>query len=108
MGLPATRDEEILQARAWITLRESSLHWLMYGWSELRRILVTLDRRLRLDGGVFWLTLDELGPAVESGVRRDLLDDRIERHRLLEGIACPRVLFSDDLDALGRSPLPPS
>lgn len=101
--LPATRDEDILAARTWIALRETSQHWLMSGWSELRRILLVLDRRLRLDGGVFWLTLDELGPAVEGGVRRDLLDERIERHRLMEGIACPRLLFSDDLDALGRA-----
>lgn len=101
--LPATRDEDILMARTWIGLRETSQHWLMFGWSELRRILVMLDRRLRLDGGVFWLTLDELGPAVESGVRRDLLDERVERHRLMEGISSPRILFSDDLDALGRA-----
>lgn len=101
--LPATRDDDILMARAWIALRETSQHWLMFGWSELRRILLMLDRRLRLDGGVFWLTLDELGPAVESGVRRDLLDERIERHRLMAGISSPRVLFSDDLDALGRA-----
>lgn len=102
-ALPPSPDEDVTLARTWVSLRETAPHWLLFGWTELRRILVALDRRLRLDGGVFWLTLEELGGAVAGSVRRDLLDERIERHRLMEGIHCPRVLFSDDLDAIGRA-----
>ena len=95
-------DEEVECARTWLSLRETSLHWLLHGWDEIRRTLVALDRRLRLDGCVFWLTFEEVQSALDAHVNRDLLDERIDRHRLIEKIECPRVLFSDNLDVIGR------
>lgn len=84
----------------WLRLRELGRHWLMVGWAEIRRTLLALDRVLQLDGKIFWLTPEEL-------VAPDL--DRIARrrrqHRLLQSLPCPAVLFSDDLEAIGR-PLP--
>lgn len=96
------RDEDVRLAREWLSLRESSRHWLMFGWGELRRILLALDRRLRLEGGIFWLELEELGAAVEGRVRKDRAEERRQRHAILKTIECPPVLFSDALDAIGR------
>src|SRR5262249_2600718 len=43
-----------------LALRETGKHHLMRGYALIRRILVELDRRCRLDGGIFFLTLEEL------------------------------------------------
>ena len=81
----------------WLRLRELGRHWLMFGWAELRRTLLALDRALALEGGIFWLRPEELG-----AVNPDLVAQRRREHRLLQSIACPPVIFSDDLEAIGR------
>lgn len=82
----------------WLRLRELGRHWLMFGWAELRRTLLALDRVLGLEGGIFWLRPEELGV-----VDPDLMAQRRRDHRLLQSIACPPVIFSDDLEAIGRA-----
>ena len=47
--------------RTYLGLREAAKHYLLLGYAVIRRALVELDRRWRLDGGVFYLTLAELG-----------------------------------------------
>ncbi|MBS2035897.1 hypothetical protein JST97_12990 [bacterium] len=86
-------------ADPWLRLRESARHWLMYGWAEIRRTLLAIDARLGLEGGVFWLTPDELGRPDP-----DLIARRRRQHRLLQSLPCPPVIFSDDLEAIGRAP----
>jgi len=81
----------------WLRLRELGRHWLMFGWAEIRRTLLALDRTLELEGNIFWLT-----PAELVTPDRDLIAQRRRRHRLLQSIACPAVIFSDDLEAIGR------
>lgn len=77
----------------WLALREEARHSLMLGWAELRRALLELDP----SGDVFWLHYDELDrPDPDLIARR-----RLER-RLLLSLPCPTVLFSNDLDAIGR------
>jgi pyruvate,water dikinase len=85
----------------WLSLRETARHWLMLGWAEIRRNLLALDRRLGLQGGIFWLHLEEL-----CGPDLDKIAQRRQHHRLLLSIPCPVVLFSDDLEAIGRAPAP--
>jgi pyruvate,water dikinase len=58
-----------------LALRETAKHYLMMGSAQIRRVLCELDRRYGLNGGVFFLTPDEVPP----------------------------VLFSDDLEAIGRA-----
>jgi len=82
----------------WLRLRESSRHWLMHGWAEIRRTLLALDRALNLEGGIFWLAPEEL-----DHPDPDLIAQRRRQHRLLQSIPCPAVLFSDDLEAIGRA-----
>lgn len=92
----AARGQE-LPEHEWLRLRELGRHWLMFGWAEIRRTLLALDQALRLEGGIFWLTPEELGAP-----DLDLVAERRRRHRLFQSIACPAVLFSDDLEAIGR------
>ncbi|MFN8609084.1 MAG: PEP-utilizing enzyme [Vulcanimicrobiota bacterium] len=80
-------------------MRESARHWLMHGWAEIRRTLLALDQRLGLEGGVFWLTPSEL-----ETPDLDLIASRRRQHRLLQSIHCPSVIYSDDLEAIGRAP----
>lgn len=84
----------------WLRLRELGRHWLMIGWAEIRRTLLALDQALQLDGKIFWLTPEEL-----AAPDLDLMARRRRQHRLFQSIPCPAVLFSDDLEAIGR-PLP--
>lgn len=96
---PRARPDDLTR---WLSLRETARHWLMLGWAEIRRTLLALDRRLNLGGGIFWLHQDELeNPNLEAISQR-----RLERRHLLS-LSCPPVLFSDDLEAIGRPPEPP-
>lgn len=81
----------------WLRLRELGRHWLMFGWAEIRRTLLALDQALQLEGKIFWLT-----PAELNDPDPDLIARRRRQHRLLQSIPCPAVIFSDDLDAIGR------
>lgn len=83
----------------WLRLRESARHWLMHGWAEIRRTLLAIDEKLELEGGVFWLRPEEL-----ENPDLDLIARRRRQHRLLQSIPCPAVIFSDDLEAIGRPP----
>ncbi|MBT9583907.1 hypothetical protein IV102_11235 [bacterium] len=93
---PKTQKSDL---KRWLSLRETARHWLMLGWAEIRRTLLALDRRLGLQGGIFWLQQEELArPDLE------LVAQRRQHHRILLSLACPVVLFSDDLEAIGRAP----
>jgi pyruvate,water dikinase len=95
------------KARLYSALRETSKHYLMMGYALIRRVLVDLDRRYGLRGGVFYLTPDEL-PQLVAGEELDgLIAERRQQRSLVLGLEVPPVLFSDDLDAIGRPPLPP-
>jgi pyruvate,water dikinase len=96
---------EVERLRSALTLRETAKHHLMRGYALVRRALVELDRRFALHGGIFHLTPDELprllageSLAAEAAARR-------KRRQLLLGLEVPAVVFSDDLDAVGR-PVP--
>lgn len=91
--------------QTYLGLRETGKHHLMRGYAEVRRTLLELDRRFGLDGGVFYLTPEEL-PALVAGT--DLKPVAAQRRgaRAVEmTLEIPQVLFADDLDAIGR-PLP--
>jgi phosphohistidine swiveling domain-containing protein len=84
-------------------LRETAKHHWMQGYSLIRRILVELDRRYYLGGGIFYLVPEEL-PALVAG--EDLskrISERRRRRILALSLEAPLALFSDDLEAIGRS-----
>jgi pyruvate,water dikinase len=83
-------------------LRETAKHYLMRGYALIRRILMELDRRYQLDGRIFYLTPDELPRLVASENLSDVISERRRRRDLLLTLHVPQVLFSDDLEAIGR------
>ena len=90
-------------------LREASKHYLLRGYALLRRALVLLDERYDLDDGIFHLTLDELpalvklapgDPAIEPFRKR--IEERRAEREVAMSLTLPQVIFSDDLEAIGR------
>ncbi len=96
---------KVQRLRTFLGLREAGKHYLLMGYAVVRRALVELDRRFRLNGGIWFLTPADL-PDLVAG--RDLSTKVSAARKLRQtqlSLEVPPVLFSDDLDAIGR-PLP--
>jgi pyruvate,water dikinase len=89
--------------RTYLRLRETAKHYLMMGYTLIRRILVELDRRHRLDGNIFFLTPEELPRLIVGEDVSTMISQRRRRRELLLSLPVPQVLFSDDLEAIGRA-----
>ncbi|HZT83718.1 MAG TPA: PEP/pyruvate-binding domain-containing protein, partial [Gemmataceae bacterium] len=99
----AALEEEVRTLHTYLALRETAKHYLMRGYAQIRRILVELDRRHHLDGGIFFLTPEEL-PRLEKGEDLSgLIGERRRRREIALSLEVPQVLFSDDLEAIGRA-----
>jgi rifampicin phosphotransferase len=83
-------------------LRESAKHYLLKGYALIRRVLVELDRCYGLNGGVFFLTPDELPRLTKGEDLSGLIAERRRRRAIVLTLEVPPVLFSDDLEAIGR------
>jgi pyruvate,water dikinase len=100
-------EAELRTLQNYLRLRESAKHYLLKGYALIRRALVELDRRHELHGDIFYLLPDELpklitgGPAVRDELRQ-LAAGRKRRREIALSLPAPQVLFSDDLDAIGR------
>jgi pyruvate,water dikinase len=97
---------ELKTLHTYLALREIAKHHLLRGYAVIRRILLELDRRFGLDGGIFFLTPEELprlaeGPAARPALEA-LIAQRRRRRDLALSLPVPQVLFSDDLEAIGR------
>src|SRR5262249_9218182 len=108
-GQRAALEAELKTLHTYLGLRETAKHYLMKGYALIRRFLVELDQRYQLDGGIFFLTPDELprlvhqqAPHVEPELT-DLIAQRRRRRDLALSLTVPQVLFSDDLEAIGRA-----
>jgi pyruvate,water dikinase len=95
-------EHEVASLHTYLALRETSKHYLMKGYAQIRRILVELDRRYNLNGGVFYLTPEELPRLAQGEDLAGLIAQRRKRRELALGLEAPQVLFSDDLEAIGR------
>ncbi|HMF17334.1 MAG TPA: PEP/pyruvate-binding domain-containing protein, partial [Gemmataceae bacterium] len=107
-GQRAALEAELQTLHTYLGLRESAKHYLMQGYALIRRYLVELDRRYQLDGRIFFLVPDELPglvknqpPQVEPELT-GMIAQRRRRRELALSLPVPQVLFSDDLDAIGR------
>jgi rifampicin phosphotransferase len=101
----AALQSEFRKARLYSALRETSKHYLMLGYAQIRRVLMELDERFQLRGGVFFLTPEELPRLVAKDDLLSLISQRKQERALALSLEVPPVLFSDDLDAIGR-PIP--
>ena len=99
---------KVQRLRTYLGLREAGKHYLLLGYAVIRRALVELDRRFELNGGIFFLTPTDL-PDLIAG--KDLSAKIATARKLRQtqlSLEVPPVLFSDDLDAIGRPlPVPP-
>jgi phosphohistidine swiveling domain-containing protein len=96
------------RARRFTGLRETAKHFLMMGYEVLRLLLLEVDRRFDLGGGVFYLRPGELPDLLRGVPPAAHIAERRRRRALALGLEAPRVLFSDDLEALGRPAPPPA
>jgi pyruvate,water dikinase len=83
-------------------LRETAKHYLMLGFDLLRGTLLELDRRHHLHGGIFYLTPEELPRLAAGEDLTGLIAQRRRRRTVCLSLEAPPVLFSDDLEAIGR------
>jgi pyruvate,water dikinase len=95
-------EPELKSLREYLSLRETGKHYLMKGYALIRRILVELDRRHHLNGGIFFLTPVELPRLIRGGDLSGLIAERRRRREVALSLDVPQVLFSDDLEAIGR------
>jgi pyruvate,water dikinase len=103
----AAIEAELHTLQRYLGLREAAKHHLLRGYALIRRALVELDRRHRLDGGIFYLVPEELEALVSGsdGERERLLQagaKRKQRWAVALSLPVPQVIFSDDLEAIGR------
>ncbi|MFO0881763.1 MAG: PEP/pyruvate-binding domain-containing protein [Gemmataceae bacterium] len=93
---------EVALLHDYLGLREAGKHYLLLGYAQMRRALVELDRRHRLDGGLFYLTPDEFPALLRGDDLTSRIAERRRRRTLALGLEVPPVLFSDDLEVIGR------
>jgi rifampicin phosphotransferase len=93
---------KVRSLREYLGLRETCKHYLLLGWAEVRRTAVELDRRHGLAGGVFFLLPDELPRLAAGADLSAAIAERRRRRRVALSLEVPSVLFSDDLEAIGR------
>jgi pyruvate,water dikinase len=88
--------------RTLVGLRETAKHYWLQGYARIRAILVELDRRHDLAGGIFYLLPQELPDLVSGADLAQRIRERRLRQDLALSLEAPLVLFSDDLEAIGR------
>jgi pyruvate,water dikinase len=102
--LVVAKTPNIDRLREFVGLREVAKHYLMLGYHQLRRMLLEFDRRFDLNGGVFYLMPEELPRLTAGDDLSATITGRRKRWTALKSVPMPGVLFSDDLEAIGRAP----
>lgn len=103
----AAVEKAVKQLRTHLGLREAGKHYLMLGFAILRRLLLELDARFKLSSGVFFLLPSELPDLLAGKDLSAKISERKKRRQAELSLELPPVLFSDDLDAIGRQhPIP--
>jgi pyruvate,water dikinase len=95
----------VARLRTFLGLREAGKHYLLMGYAVIRRALLELDRRFALNGGIWFLTLADLPDLVAGKDRVAKIAAARKRRQTELSLEVPPVLFSEDLEAIGR-PLP--
>ncbi|MFO0864895.1 MAG: PEP/pyruvate-binding domain-containing protein [Gemmataceae bacterium] len=104
-------ERELKNLHKLLGLREAGKHYMLMGYALIRRALVELDRRYKLEGRIFFLTRDELPTLISrppsDEVHRtawlDKANARKRRREIALSLMVPQVIFSDDPEAIGRA-----
>ena len=99
---PATEPSAVRSYCRAVELREMGRHYFMMGYSFLRELLLELDRRFQLAGGIFFLRPHELPELLAGAEVGHRIRGRRREYNLCRSLNVPAVLFSDDLQAIGR------
>ncbi len=99
---PLVAREEAELLRTCLGLRETAKHYLMKGFAVLRRLLLELDRRSGLQGGIFYLKPPDLSRLAAGEDLSTTIAAARQRRAAALSLEVPAVLFSDDLEAIGR------
>jgi rifampicin phosphotransferase len=94
--------------RSYLGLREAGKHYLLLGYAVIRRALVELDRRFCLHGGIYFLTPADFADLLAGKNLAASIAAARKRRQAELSLPVPPVLFSDDLDAIGRPPAEPA
>jgi pyruvate,water dikinase len=98
----AALDPQVQALHTYLGLRETAKHCFLRGYALIRRVLLEFDRRYCLSGGVFYLLPEELPQLAAGKDLSTLIAQRRQRRAICLSLEAPSVLFSDDLEALGR------
>jgi pyruvate,water dikinase len=98
---------EVERLRTYLGLREAAKHYLLMGYAVIRRALVELDRRFGLSGGIFFLTPADFSDLLAGNDLSAKIAAARRRRQTELALEVPPVLFSDDLEAIGRPPPEP-
>ena len=94
-------DSELDFTRRYMPFRETAKFYLMLGYEQIRRALLTLDNRYELNGGIFYLVPDELEGLIAGDDFGDTIAARRTERELMLQIELPDVIFSDSLVQIG-------
>ena len=97
-----TLEPQVNLLKTYLSLRETAKHYFMRGYALIRRALVELDKRYRLHGGIFYLLPNELLALTAGQDMTPLIAARRRRRMIALNLELPPVIFSDDLEAIGR------
>jgi phosphohistidine swiveling domain-containing protein len=97
-----TLEPQVRLLQTYLGLRETAKHYFMRGYALIRRALVELDKRHRLQGGIFYLTPEELPALIAGRDMTTIIALRRRRRTIALSLDLPPVIFSDDLEAIGR------
>lgn len=89
----------------YLGLRETAKHHFMRGYALIRKMLIELDWRFKLNGSIFFLTPEELADLIAGKNLTATIEERRKYRAIALTLESPPVLFSDDLEAIGR-PVP--
>lgn len=99
--------EDARVARQYLGLREEAKQNFLMGYDVLRRALLKLEESLDFsEGEIFYLDPRELGEALNNPTEtKQLLEVRQMKQEDFKGVYVPPVIFSDQLDVIGRNHL---
>ena len=104
VGLRTQIQAELAFTQQYMPFRETAKFYLMFGYELIRKALLELDRRYQLDGGIFYLTPDELNLLTKGEDLQSVIAERKMKRRRLLRIELPDVIYSDSLNRIGEPP----